>query len=125
MSPYSIPKEISKRRRLALEQFYRCHYCDRLCELVDGEDWQYSYTFTIEHVIPRGRGGKNSIENNVGSCFRCNNLRNNIEGCLLGKGQNWPDVPRELFLKLLPVDIFLWSMYPDGVSILNNVIESL
>jgi 5-methylcytosine-specific restriction endonuclease McrA len=32
---------------------------------------------TIDHVIPQSRGGKNSFENCVTSCFDCNNKKGN------------------------------------------------
>ena len=41
---------------------YRCAYCDRKAE-------------TIDHVIPRSRGGPHSWENCVASCTTCNHRK--------------------------------------------------
>lgn len=30
---------------------------------------------TIDHIMPKSRGGKNSFENTVASCFSCNNAK--------------------------------------------------
>ncbi|WP_445638757.1 HNH endonuclease [Nostoc sp. DSM 114161] len=32
---------------------------------------------TIEHLLPKSRGGSNSFENLRLSCFKCNNTRGN------------------------------------------------
>jgi 5-methylcytosine-specific restriction endonuclease McrA len=47
---------------------YTCQYC--VIPLSKKE-------VTIDHVIPRGRGGKNSWANTVCSCFSCNNKKGN------------------------------------------------
>lgn len=44
---------------------YMCEYCHA------SEQWQY-VPFTVDHVIPLGKGGKNSIENLALACFHCN-----------------------------------------------------
>jgi len=41
---------------------YRCAYCDRRAE-------------TIDHVVPRSRGGPHSWENCVASCTTCNHRK--------------------------------------------------
>src|SRR5580765_5993985 len=41
-----------------------CHYCG--CEL------HPFWSFTIDHVIPKSRGGTNAIENLVAACPVCN-----------------------------------------------------
>jgi hypothetical protein len=85
---------------------------------------QNGYSFTIEHVLPRSRGGANDLENMVGSCFRCNNERNMIEQRLQGGG-DWKrmDLPVDLFIALLPVDIFQWSLTKP--LFLNTVVEEM
>ena len=40
----------------------RCGYCGKAAS-------------TIDHVLPRSRGGKNSWENLVACCLRCNNVK--------------------------------------------------
>lgn len=41
---------------------YRCAYCDRKAE-------------TIDHVVPRSRGGAHSWQNCVASCAKCNHRK--------------------------------------------------
>ncbi len=118
--------EPSHREYVAVSQYYRCHYCDRLMDMgpIGDQDRQNGYTCTVEHVLPRSRGGTNELSNKVASCYRCNTLRNYIEARLMGHG-SWTDidVPRELFLKLLPVDMDRWMIYNRGR--LDEVIESM
>lgn len=57
---------------------YRCQYCGIVC--VDAPvlapymktgPWPDN-TRTIEHVVPRSRGGQTTLENLVIACMRCN-----------------------------------------------------
>lgn len=43
---------------------HRCGYCDRAAT-------------TIDHVLPRSRGGANAWDNTVASCYRCNQRKAN------------------------------------------------
>ena len=47
---------------------YTCQYCKTVLE---------KKQLTIDHVIPKDQGGKNSWENTVCSCFDCNNKKSN------------------------------------------------
>jgi hypothetical protein len=123
MSPLSLTGRcVSHRQELWVRQYYRCHYCNRLTDF--NKSRFYGYTATVEHVLPRGRGGTSTLENKVISCERCNTTRNLIEQRMVGRGR-WEDinVPAELFLKLLPVDIAHWKMH--NVDRLNAVIEAM
>ena len=51
------------RARVAEAQNWRCAYCAQRVEPEHA---------TIDHVIPRGRGGPNSWENRVMACQPCN-----------------------------------------------------
>lgn len=114
------------REYIAVTQYYRCHFCNRLMDMlpIAESDRQNGYTMTVEHVIPRSRGGGNGLDNKVASCYRCNTVRNYIEHRLEGHGQ-WSDidVPVELFIALLPVDIFQWRIY--NTQRFNAVIEQM
>lgn len=62
--PYT---EIPLTRRHILERDdHRCQYCDRRGEQL-----------TLDHVIPRSRGGQDSWENLVTACIRCNVKKGN------------------------------------------------
>lgn len=51
------------RRNVYRRDGYRCQYCN----LRPGPDH-----LTIDHVVPRSRGGTTTWENCVAACFRCN-----------------------------------------------------
>ena len=50
------------RRGVLRRDGYRCAYCP-------------ASATTIDHVVPRSRGGQDSWENLVACCFRCNNAK--------------------------------------------------
>jgi len=61
-----------------------CHYCKvklnpsyRPHELYDGIS-QNDNNFTIDHFLPKAEGGKDSRENFIVCCFKCNNIRGKI-----------------------------------------------
>lgn len=64
---------IRQERRLAvyLRDGLSCCYCGQSVE--DGAQ------LTLDHVIPRTRGGRNSVDNLVTSCHRCNSARSDRE----------------------------------------------
>ena len=54
------------KRNVHVRDSYTCQYC--------GNPVSKS-SATIDHVIPKGSGGKNSWENTVCACFACNNMK--------------------------------------------------
>ena len=67
-----------------------CQYCGKK-----------SSSLTIDHVIPRSRGGSDTWENLVGACVRCNNRKGNQTPAEAEmKLQNKPTRPHHiLFMK--------------------------
>jgi len=53
---------------VAIRDGYICQYCGVAIPKAK---------VTIDHVIPKAYGGKNSWENTVCSCFKCNNMKEN------------------------------------------------
>lgn len=53
------------KKNVFIRDGFKCQYCGSTQEL------------TIDHIIPRSRGGKNSFENCVAACKPCNNKKNN------------------------------------------------
>lgn len=58
------PRRRELRARLLAEQGGRCLYCVRVPKLA-----------TLDHVIPRSRGGRDDAENLVAACDECNQIR--------------------------------------------------
>ncbi|MFO7963532.1 MAG: HNH endonuclease [Desulfobacterales bacterium] len=63
---YSVRIPFNKKNVITRDGF-RCAYCGR-----------FSKNLTIDHVIPRSRGGSTSYENCVASCFACNAKKRNL-----------------------------------------------
>ena len=63
--PYMIKRPRPKRRLTRLEVFNRDRY---ICQYCSKESRQ----LTLDHVIPRYRGGQHTWENVVSACIRCN-----------------------------------------------------
>ena len=59
--PYGREIPVSRRGVLRRDD-HRCGYCSKAAT-------------TIDHVFPRSRGGRDSWENLVACCVRCNNLK--------------------------------------------------
>ena len=59
------------RERLSSEQNHRCAYCGVRCE----DEGRPDDRPTIEHVVPRSRGGPDAYENLVMACRLCNDTR--------------------------------------------------
>ena len=58
------PQRKLTRRELFLRDRYRCQYCGR-----------ESKDLTVDHVMPRQRGGKHIWENLVSACKQCNHRK--------------------------------------------------
>ena len=59
--PHSRTVPVSRRGVLRRDE-HRCAYCG-------------GHAGTVDHVLPRSRGGRDSWENLVACCVRCNNLK--------------------------------------------------
>ncbi len=93
-SPYSGKLIPSKREVLWHRDGRVCHWCQKPTLYATDNAWD---TATIDHVIPRYKGGTNHESNLVSACRLCNNRRSYEdqmglpEGALLG---HYP-VPRQ------------------------------
>ncbi len=65
--PYKVSLPVTRRTVLARDH-YTCQYCGR--QPVRGD-------LTVDHVIPRSRGGHTCWENVVTACERCNGRKGN------------------------------------------------
>ena len=57
-------KVILSRKNILRRDGHRCQYCGAS-----------SISLTVDHVIPKSRGGEDSWENLVSACIRCNNRK--------------------------------------------------
>ena len=68
---YYIKRPMQKvaltKKNVLLRDDYTCQYCN-----VRGERMM-----TVDHVVPRSKGGPSTWENLVCACMRCNNRKNN------------------------------------------------
>jgi 5-methylcytosine-specific restriction endonuclease McrA len=69
-------KQLRKRMRLWQNAGKRCHWCNHPTLLCDNAAPDQA---TIDHIIPRGRGGPNALFNCVSACRRCNAERNRAD----------------------------------------------
>jgi 5-methylcytosine-specific restriction endonuclease McrA len=61
-------KRSVSRKGIILRDLATCQYCGSKSE---------SRALTLDHVIPRSRGGESTWENLVAACVRCNNRKGN------------------------------------------------
>ena len=66
-----MEKPLSWYRETYIKDGYRCVYCGRDM-LDDFESWM---SLEIDHIIPKSKGGGDSIDNLVASCNVCNRLK--------------------------------------------------
>ncbi|RZU66148.1 5-methylcytosine-specific restriction endonuclease McrA [Microterricola gilva] len=71
------------RRGVLRRDEHRCGYCGKSAS-------------TIDHVLPRSRGGRDTWENLVACCLRCNNVKSDRTPAEMGWELRFtPYVPRE------------------------------
>ncbi|MBI5280737.1 MAG: HNH endonuclease [Candidatus Solibacter usitatus] len=56
------------RKNIMMRDRYTCQYCHKVFNSID---------LTLDHVIPRSRGGETTWENLVACCHACNNRKGN------------------------------------------------
>lgn len=77
-----------RREALWIAEGKVCHWCQKPTRLCAEQDLDQA---TIEHIIPRGKGGTDDLSNLCSACARCNNRRSHEsnlglpDGALLGK----------------------------------------
>lgn len=71
----------ARRRQIFARDGFRCHWCKTLLRRVrKGTVRLDADHATIDHVIPRSRGGDNSANNVVACCHACNQRRSKGSG---------------------------------------------
>jgi len=79
--PYK--KIVLSRKNILRRDMYRCQYCGRS-----------DIPLTIDHIIPKSKGGDDSWENLITACIKCNNQKGDCSpeeaGLLIMKKPNKP-----------------------------------
>ncbi len=64
--PLPFQRAVYNRKNLYLRDNHQCQYCGKTAEL------------TVDHVIPKSRGGRDDWENVVVCCIKCNNKKGDL-----------------------------------------------
>lgn len=98
-----IPRQVRfNRYNVFKRDQYICQYCGKLAGATK---------LSVDHIIPKDRGGENSWKNCVTACFNCNNRKGNR-------------TPEEADLKLLRPPFTPQISLLNDISVLNNKHES-
>jgi 5-methylcytosine-specific restriction endonuclease McrA len=93
------------RKNILLRDRSQCQYCGTLCK---------TGKITIDHIIPRCRGGKTQWENVVAACRTCNHHKGNLtleqSGLTLSRKPKRP-VWHDLLLDHEGITVDAWSPY--------------
>jgi len=60
-------------RQLLVKQDFCCHWCG--LRLVSPYRREHCHRATVDHVIPRAKGGTDTRDNRVAACFACNQAK--------------------------------------------------
>jgi len=63
---YQLAGVVLNRKNILVRDKYSCQYCGKKGNM-----------FTLDHIIPKDRGGGNTWENLVTACFDCNSKKRN------------------------------------------------
>lgn len=79
----------STRARVYKRDKLKCQYCWCKCIIPTPDDptsvWAPNRA-TVDHVVPKSKGGSNRIDNLVTACARCNTAKGN---------RAWPGMPKK------------------------------
>jgi 5-methylcytosine-specific restriction endonuclease McrA len=68
-SEYTTPRAVKLRSRLLTRQNGCCYFCKLRISVRQA---------TIDHLVPRAKGGKNRESNLAAACFKCNNEKGSL-----------------------------------------------
>ena len=73
---------ITGRKREAVIKLYGhiCYLCGITCVIYKGQHhgYQKANALTIDHILPRSRGGTDAQDNLAVSCAACNNIKDDL-----------------------------------------------
>jgi hypothetical protein len=91
---------------------YTCIYCGvRAGEERNGR-WQHQNDFTVDHILPKSRGGRNTWSNTACACGACNGRKNDRTPHEAGMPLLWePKTPRVDYLVAMGNVPAEWRFY--------------
>jgi 5-methylcytosine-specific restriction endonuclease McrA len=87
------------RKGVLVRDNYTCGYCGvKLNEVVRGRQLNKA-DFTVDHILPRSKGGRDSWTNTICACYGCNHRKGNQFHVDAGMKLLWePKTPRTSYL---------------------------
>lgn len=87
------------RRAVLMRDNYTCVYCGvKLGDFVRGQALR-KQDFTVDHIVPKSRGGVDGWTNTVSACYACNHRKGNRLPSEAGMRMRWePKIPRTSYL---------------------------
>lgn len=91
---------------------YTCIYCGSAPGDRQGAHMLDKRDFTVDHIVPRSRGGRNTWGNTACACTRCNNRKGDRLPHEIGLRLRWePKTPRVDYLVLSGDIPEAWKVY--------------
>jgi 5-methylcytosine-specific restriction endonuclease McrA len=91
---------------------YRCIYCGVVAGERQGGHYLARADFTLDHIVPRSRGGRNSWGNTACACARCNQRKGDRTPHEAGMQLRWePKTPRVDYLVASGEMPTAWKFY--------------
>lgn len=92
------------RRRIMKRDGYQCGYCGS------------SRNLTIDHIIPRSKGGDNSWKNLVTCCNKCNNLKDDKTAEQVGLKLKTKPYEPTIFSAVISEEVeLIWTNFKDNL----------
>jgi 5-methylcytosine-specific restriction endonuclease McrA len=110
----NVPRRGARWSRQAVfrRDHYRCIYCGVRAGDLRGARPLVRQDFTVDHIIPRSRGGKNSWGNTACACYTCNHRKGNRMPHESGMSLLWePKIPRVDYLVASGEMPEAWKLY--------------
>jgi 5-methylcytosine-specific restriction endonuclease McrA len=87
------------RRGVLMRDTYTCVYCGmRPGDIFRGEALR-KQDFTVDHILPKSRGGVDGWTNTACACYACNHRKGNRMPSEVGMRMRWePKIPRTSYL---------------------------
>jgi hypothetical protein len=100
------------RRAVLVRDSFRCIYCGVGAGEMSGGQILHKDDFTLDHIVPRSRGGENTWGNTACACQRCNQRKGDRTPHEAGMPLRWePKTPRVGYLVVSGDMPAAWKVY--------------